>query len=141
MSKIVRKKIFVVESRVWNLEEPAAGAASTMNTNLRSILLGYMWIDIYVECMLNICKNSKNLDTIGINEKNLLLRTISGYLHNLPRQGNFYCCQIQYWTVLNAGSGLVSSQILFYENKVGHVFVPKFYHDKRDTNFLQFFPT
>ena len=109
-----------------------------MSTNIRSILLGYMWIDIHVECMLNICKNSKNLDTIGINEKNLLLRMISGYLHNLPRQGNFYCCQIQYCTVLNVGSGLISSQILFYENKVGCVFVPEFYHDKRDTNFLKF---
>ena len=77
-----------------------------------------MWIDIYVECMLNICKNSKNLDTIGINEKNLLLVAISDYHHNLPRQGSFYCCQTQYWTVLTAGSGLVSSDILFYENKV-----------------------
>ena len=32
----------------------------------------------------------------------------------------------------------LSSQILFYENKVGHIFVPKFYHDKRGTNFLKF---
>ena len=57
------------ESRVHNLEEPAAHAASTMSTNIRSILLRYMWADIYVERILNIIGNSKNLDTVGINEK------------------------------------------------------------------------
>ena len=69
MSKIARKELFVDESRIWNLEEPAAGAASTMSTNIRSILLGYMWMGIHVECMLNISRNSRHLDTVGINEK------------------------------------------------------------------------
>ena len=135
MSKIARKKLFVDESRIWNLEEPAAGAASTMSTNIRSILLGYVWTDIHVEHKLNISGNSKNLDTVGIYEKNLLLRMISGYLCDSPRQDNFYCYQIQHWTVLYT---VLSSQIFFYENKVGRIFVPKFHHDKRDTNFLKF---
>ena len=43
MSKIARKKLFVDKSRIWNLEEPAAGAASNMKTKIRSILFGYMW--------------------------------------------------------------------------------------------------
>ena len=86
MSKIATKKLFVEESRIWILEESAAGAASTMSTNIRSILLDYMWTDIHVEHILNISGNSKNLDTVGIYEKNLLLRTISGYLRDLPRQ-------------------------------------------------------
>ena len=106
-----------------------------MSTNIRSILFRYMWTDIHIENILNISGNSKNLDTVGINEKNLLLRTISGYLHDSPRQDNFYCYQIKHWTVLCA---VLSSQIFFYENKVGRIFVPKFYHDKRDTNFLKF---
>ena len=138
MSKIGREKLFMDESRIWKLEEPAAGAASTMNTNIRLILLGYMWTDIHVERILNINGNSKNLDTVGINEKNLLIRRISCYLHDSPRQDNFYCYQTQHWTVLYAGLGAVPSQILFPENKVGRIFIPKFYHDKRDTNFLKF---
>ena len=80
MSKIARKKLFVDKSRTWNLEEPAAGAASTMSTNIRSILFGYMWTDIHIENILNISGNSKNLDTVGINEKNLLLKTISSVI-------------------------------------------------------------
>ena len=91
MSEIARKKIFVDESRIWNLEEPAASAASTMSTNIRSILYGYMWTDIHIENIINL-----NLDTVGINEKNLLPRTISGYLHDSLRQDNFYCYQTQH---------------------------------------------
>ena len=95
-----------------------------------------MWTDIHVEHILRISGNSKNLDTVGINEKNLFLRTISGYLHDLPKQDNFFCYKKQNWTVLHSLLGV--NQTLFYENKVERIFVPKFYHDKRDTNFLKF---
>ena len=71
-------------------------------------------------------------------KKNLLLRKISGYLQDSPRQNNFYCYKTQHWTALYAGLGVVPAQIFFYESKVRHIFVPKFYHDKRDTNFLTF---
>ena len=80
----------------------------------------------------------KNLDTAGIQEKNLLLRTVSGYYHDSLKQDNFYCYQTQHWTVLYTGLGMVPTQILFYENQVGCIFIPKFYHDKRNTNFLKF---
>ena len=70
--------------------------------------------------------------------KNILLKTISGYLHYSPRQDNFYCYRTQHWTVLYAGLGVALTRLYFYENKVGRIFVPKFYHDKRDTNFLKF---
>ena len=57
MSKIVRKKLFVNESRIWNLEELATEraiqplGASNMKTNIRPILFGYMWYDIHVESL------------------------------------------------------------------------------------------
>ena len=136
MSKKATKKLFVNESRIWNLEEPAAGVASTMRTNIRSILLGYMWTDIHIERILNISENSKNLDTVQINEKNFLLRTITGYLYDSRSHDNFYCYQLQHWTVPYT---VLSSQIFFYENKIGRIsVVRKFYHDNRDTNFLKF---
>ena len=43
ISKIARKKLFVEESRMWNLERPAAVAASTMSTKIKSFLIGYIW--------------------------------------------------------------------------------------------------
>ena len=51
MRKVARKKLFIDESRLWNLEEPAAGVASNIKTKLRSVLLGYMWYDV----LLNVC--------------------------------------------------------------------------------------
>ena len=52
-----------------NLEEPAAGAASNMKTNIRSILFGYMWYDVHIESLLNIRGSSRNLASMGITEK------------------------------------------------------------------------
>ena len=89
MSKITRKKLFVDESRKWNLEEPAAGAASTMSTKIRSFLIGYIWEERHIEAILQVTGNSKNLGSYGTLEKNYLLKTISGYYHDLPRQDNF----------------------------------------------------
>ena len=78
MSKIARKKLFVDESRIWNLEEPAAGAASTMRTKIRSVLIHYMWDEIQIEAILRITGNSKNLSSLGLLEKSMMLKTISG---------------------------------------------------------------
>ena len=76
ISKIARKKFLVDESKIWNLEEPAAGAASNMKTNTRSILFGYMWYHVHVESLLNIRGSSKNLAIIGITEKTTFLKNL-----------------------------------------------------------------
>ena len=87
MSKIARKRLFVDESRIWNLEELATGRAiqplnaSNMRTNIKYILLGYMWYDVHVESLLNIKGSSKNLAAIGMTEKNNFIREFSRYLH------------------------------------------------------------
>ena len=72
MSKIARKIFFLNESRIWNLEESAAGAASNMKNNRRSILFRYMWYDVHVESLLNIRRSSRNLATMWITEKKQL---------------------------------------------------------------------
>ena len=138
MSKIIRKILFVDESRIWNLEEPAAGVTSDINVKIRSFLTIYMWWEIHVEAILRVTENSKNLSSVSLIEKNTLLRTVSGYYHNSARKDNFYCFQPQYRTVLYTGRSVIPSQILFHENKFARIFVPKFYHDKRDANFLKF---
>ena len=76
ISKIARKKFLVDESKIWNVEEPAAGAASNMKTNTRSILFGYMWYHVHVESLLNIRGSSKNLAIIGITEKTTFLKNL-----------------------------------------------------------------
>ena len=79
MSKIARKKLFVDESSIRSLEEPAAGVTSGINAKIRSILISYMWWEIHVEAILRITENSKNLSSVSLVEKNTLLRITSGY--------------------------------------------------------------
>ena len=92
----------------------------------------------HVKALLQITGNSKNLSSCGPSEIFFLLKTFSSYCHGSPRQDNFYCYKKQHWTVIYAGSYLDPTRLYFYKNKDGRIFVPKFYHDKRDTNFLKF---
>ena len=65
MTKIARKKLFVNKSRIWNIEEAAAGAPSNNNLKIRSILMENMWFDVHVENMVNIRGSSRYLATMG----------------------------------------------------------------------------
>ena len=85
-----------------------------------------MWYDVHVESLLNIRRSSRNLATMWITEKkNSFLREF--------RQDNFYSLRTWKWTVLYPA---ISSQLPFFGNKAGRVFVPKFFHEKRARNFL-----
>ena len=110
MTKIARKNLFVDESRIWIIEEPAAGAASNMKTKIRSILLGYMWYDVHVESILNIRGSSRILATMGITEKNNFLREFSRYLQKNERH-NFYSLQSGNWTFLYSA---LSRKLIFF---------------------------
>ena len=90
MRKVARKKLFIDKSRLWNLEEPAAGVASNIKTKLRSVLLGYTWYDVRVESLLNIRGSSRNLVTMRLTEKNNFFREFSRYLHKTERLDNVY---------------------------------------------------
>ena len=60
------------ESRIWNLEKPSTGMASSMETKIRSILFGYMWMETHIESMINIRETSRDLATMGIKWKKSL---------------------------------------------------------------------
>ena len=109
LSKIGRKKLFVDQSRRWNLDEPAAGAASKMKTKIRLILFGYMWYDEHVESLLNI---TGSYSSNGNNsKKNNFLRESSRYLHKTERQNKFYNSQKGNWTVLYPA---LSTQLILF---------------------------
>ena len=97
-----------------------------------------IWEGRHIEAILQVTGNSKNLCFYGPLEKIFLLKIISGFYHDSPRQDNFYCYKKQHWAVISAGSYLEPTQLYFYEYKVERIFLPKFYHDKRDINILKF---
>ena len=65
----------------WKSNTTFASNASNMRTNIKYILLGYMWYDVHVESLLNIKGSSKNLAAMGMTEKNNFIREFSRYLH------------------------------------------------------------
>ena len=69
------------ESRLWNLDEPAAGETSNLYMDIKPILMGYMWNDIHVEQMNNISSSSKNLTSMSLPGKNAFLRLFTNYKH------------------------------------------------------------
>ena len=60
MGKKTRKKLFIDESRMWNIEQPIDGSIGSMlgGTN-RSILLGYFQKNAKTESLLNILDPQK----------------------------------------------------------------------------------
>ena len=89
-----------------------------------------MWYDVHIESILNITGSSRILATMGITEKNNFLREFSRYLHKTERH-NFYSLQSGNWTFLDSALSRKLIFFFFFGNKVGRVFVPKFFHDKR----------
>ena len=71
---------------------------------------------------------------MGMTEKNKFIREFSRNLHETQRQDNFHSTLIGHWTVLYLA---LSTQLLLLTSKVGRVFVPKFFHDKRARNFIK----
>lgn len=97
-----------------------------------------MWYDVHVESLLNIRGSSKNLASIGITEKNNSLREFSTCKHKSDKNRNlddFYSIKTTGWTILYPA---LSTQITFFDNKAGIVFVQKFYLEKRTKNFLKY---
>ena len=136
MSKVVRKKLFVDEHRIWNLEEPDANVPSNMTLKIRSILMGYMRHDVHVENLLNIRRSFRNLAKTGLTEKNNFLRENSRFNHkNEKTKGNFYSKRTWKWTVLIPA---LSSRMILNSSKIRRDFAPKFYHEKRARNFLKY---
>ena len=109
-----------------------------MSTNIRSILLGYMWMGIHVECMLNISRNSRHLDTVGINEKIFSLeRLVATSMIRLDKVtiqyniGQFYM-QGQAWYQVKYSFMKIKLDVFSYLNST---------MIKEILIFLNFFPT
>ena len=74
MGKKTSKKLFLDESRMWNMEQPIdESIGSMLRGTTRSILLGYFWKDAKAESLLNISGSSKDLSTISIKKKIITL--------------------------------------------------------------------
>ena len=91
-----------------------------------------------MESMLGITGLSYDFSSMSISEKNGYLRRYSSYVHRSRPDGPlydlFYSSYNKHYTVL---AHLVQLIVVRYTSRIHRLFVPKFYHDRNDTNFLQ----
>ena len=82
MGKNTRKKLFVDNSRLRNMEQtPDNSIGSMIGKKPRSILLGYFWEDVKAKSLPKISGSSKDLSATSIWEKNNYIREVSQSLH------------------------------------------------------------
>ena len=89
MGKNTRKKLFVDESRMWNMEQPIDSSIGSLLGTTRSIFLGYFWLESNAESLLRITGSSKDFRTTSIQEKSYYIREISRYLHQNKKRSDF----------------------------------------------------
>ena len=74
MGKSTRKKLFVDESGIWNMQQPIdGGIGSMLGGFVRSTLFGYFWDDAKTESLFNISGSSQDVSAINIKEKIITL--------------------------------------------------------------------
>ena len=136
IGKKTSKKLFVDESRMWNMEQPIdASIGSMLRGTTRLIFLGYFWKDAKAESLLNISGSSKDLSTISITKKNNYLRKLSLPVHKKRENiESLYSHFTDNWTVLRP---IVDLAVDLYQSRVGRLFLPTFYYDRASTNFLK----
>ena len=77
MGKTTRKKLFVDESSMWNMEQPVDGSIGSMlGGTTWSILFVYFWLEANAESLLKISGSPKDLSITSIQEKNYYIREL-----------------------------------------------------------------
>ena len=73
MGKSTWKKLFVYQSRIWNMQQPTDDSIGSMLGGVaRSTFFGYFWDDAKTEYLLNISELSKDLSVTSIKEKKII---------------------------------------------------------------------
>lgn len=136
MKSDTRKKLYLDSIRVLNMSN---AWTANKGVNFRySYLMGYLEDTRIMESMIGITRLSFDFTSMSIPKKIGYLRRYSYHKHrnrpDQPLQDLFYSSLNKTYTVL---VHLIDSVAVRYTNKVKRLFLPKFYHDRKDTNFIK----
>ena len=110
---------------------------SGVDNSRLSFLVGYLYNEADMKRLFRLT-HSYNFAGINIQQKNIYLKRLSAEKHNSFRTGNvsdFYSSiGIRPFTVL---FHFLDNSMLRFTDRIQRVFVPRFYHDRKDTNFLK----
>ena len=115
----------------WELNKSA--------TNGRiSYLIGYLENENLMKSMLGIKGSSFDFTTLSAEVKTSYLYRLTKFVHyrkpNTKNNDFFYSKHSLSFTVL---MHILKTSALRFTDRINRIFVPKFYHERKDTNFLK----
>ena len=127
MGKEARKKLFIDESRVWNLSVPTINGEK-----LISYMFGYFYTDRVTE---KIYPNEiTNFTSFTNSQKGNGMRRISSISPDIIAKAVFYNQNLAPSTILHIQP---LNKIDLIEGRLAYLLVLRYYHDRRDTGFMK----
>ena len=130
------RRLCLYSIRVWNMSN--AWPANNAVRFRYFYLMGYLADTKVMESMLGITGLSYDFSSMSISEKNGYLRRYARYIHRSRPDDSlydlFYSVYNKSYTVL---PHLLETVAVRYTSRIHRLFVPKFYHDRNESNFLK----
>ena len=135
MNKLSRKKIFINESRVWNMKMNWRKNDSGKDLSRLFLLISYLFDERKFKQFLKMSGTEHDFTSMTNKEKNDFLGklTKSTHVHEKIYFGN----TDSFYSELHVGSvvliNTLSNTILRFTDRLQRLFVPRFYRDRRNT--------
>ena len=140
LNKTSRKKLCINEIRVWNLKTKWRKNDSAKDSSRLSFLISYLYNEQKLKTLLKITGTERNFTSMTLEEKNDLINRVTKATH---KQADLYYGNADtFYSGATNGDSVVlvyilSYAVLRYTEKIKMLFVPRFYHDRKDKNFLK----
>ena len=102
---------------------------------------GYLYNEQHLKVLIGITTSSYDFTSLTPQEKTGYLQRLTLYLHKGVKPTNSYNLSVFFSSIINLPATIliyISSQsIVRYTDRIKRLFVTKFYHDRKDQNFLK----
>ena len=138
MSKNERKKIVMDESRVWNMKRTWKKNSSALDKSRISFSEGYLFFESRIKNEFNINADSFDFTKVSKREKTAKIINYLKKHHDPKLNDRGYSYFFSFYPFSYAMVIFVRNNIfIVYPHRTQRIFVPKYYHDRRRTNFLK----
>ena len=141
LDRLTRKKNCIDESRVWNMKNTWQKNNSARDNSRLTFSEGYLYNEQHLKVLIGITTSSYDFTSLTPQEKTGYLQRLTLYLHKGVKPTNSYNLSVFFSSIINLPATIliyISSQsIVRYTDRIKRLFVTKFYHDRKDQNFLK----
>ena len=141
LDRLTRKKICIDDGRVWNMKSTWKKNNSARDNSRLTFSEGYLYNEQHLKVLIGTTTSSYDFTSLTSQEKTGYLQRLTLYLHKGVKPTNSYKLSVFFSFIINLPATIliyISSQsIVRYTDRTKRLFVKKFYHDRKDQNFLK----